>query len=210
MRFYRVYLWGLAVLTLIVSSASQATTPLRDSIEYDGRVAVVWTEIHPWLELPENDKLIEMQRQERCTAIGGPRGNWRLENGRLWLTGLFRCAGPVPLDVIYEGRGEPIFADWISGRLLTNRGKILCRRPFDVLTESTLALDVVKGIVVGVTDISNAKNPEVPTTEDLRKIYASAGTPFNDKDLEQIVDAGEWHCLSSVEQKALRGEARAE
>ena len=173
-----------------------------DSIEYDKRITIVWPDDKPWLDLPVNEKFTELRRTQRCSAIGGPRAKWRLEDNRLWLVGLFKCGGDVPLENVY-GNPQPILAAWITGNLLTHKGRLLCRESYGVgLYETTIVLRIENGILMGVTENSNKAHPAVPTVEDLRKILKPHGA---EEKAEGIVAASDWDCLSPATQIELRG-----
>ena len=193
-----------AVVLLLASLSCYATRPLMDSINYDGRSTIVWSDDRPWLDLPENEKFTELRRTQRCSAIGGPRAKWRLEDNRLWLVGLFKCGGDIPLENVY-GNSESILATWITGNLLTHKGKLLCREFYGVgIYETTIVLRIKNGILMGVTEKSNRAHPAVPTVDDLRKILTPHGA---ENEAEAIVAASDWECLSPTIQVELRGNA---
>jgi len=195
----------ICVVLLTTSVVANATMPLMDYIEYEGSRSAAWPSNGPWLELPRSDKLTELRRSEICSAIGGPRANWHVTDNRLWLTSLYRCSGKVPLESVYEGKGEPIFAQWITGRLNTYRGKRLCSETNRGLGvhEWTITFEIDKGIVTRVVETSNAAHPAIATIEDLRKILGEEGKKY----AEEIMATTGWECLSPSEQQKLRGAA---
>lgn len=194
---------AIAAALLLASLPSYATKPLMDLIEYDGRATIVWPDDKPWLDLPRNERLAELQRGQRCSAIGGPRAKWRLADDQLWLVGLFKCGGDIPLESVYGGNGEPILATWITGNLITHKGKLLCRDFFGVgVFETTIVLRIENGVLKQAIESSNRRHPAVPTVDDLRKMLRPYGI---EKEAEAIVAASDWDCLTQAQQIELRG-----
>lgn len=197
---------------LMWSGASLATAPLMDSIEFEGRRTTAWPSDKPWLDLPPSTLLTELRRKEHCSAIGGPRARWRVEDGRLWLVGLFSCGGDIRLADVYGGTGEPIFADWITGKVMTHRGKQLCKEPNRGigLFETTIILDIYKGTLSNVEAVPNANHPAVATLEDLRTLLRRDGK-LSEAQVEafakEIVAESGWERLSPASQRKIRGDA---
>lgn len=150
--------WLLAGLLLFLSFQVAATTPLFDKLEINNETGNLHQMGKGWLDLPPSEKLQELRRAERCSAIGGPRGKYRVVDGKLWLTGLYRCGGDVSLDSVYAS-GEPILAKWISADLVAELGKALCRRGFAFVYERKLSLRVEEGMVTSMREESNANHP---------------------------------------------------
>jgi hypothetical protein len=163
---------GIAgTLLLFVSVACFATPPLMDRVQYENETTTLWEQVKPWPDLPRSEKLQELRRSERCSAIGGPRGIWHIVDSRLWLTGLFRCGGDVPLESVYGGTGEPIFAEWITATMLTHRGRRLCGSSYGrTVYEKTLTMKVEKGVVKEVTEVSNEDHPAVLKNVELGRV----------------------------------------
>jgi len=114
------------VLLVLWSSASLATQPLFDRVELEGRSGRLLDSARGWLELPESEQLRSMARAEVCSAIGGPRGKFKIAEDALWLQGLYRCGGDVDLSAVYPGISQPVVATWVTGKLTAEFGKILC------------------------------------------------------------------------------------
>jgi hypothetical protein len=153
------------VLLATLSRASEATVPLFDRLEVEGQSAMLRDVKGGWLPLPRSERLQELVRAERCSAIGGPRGKYRISDGKLWLVGLFRCGGNITLESVYGGTGEPMLAEWISGDLVSDRGKPLCiRRGFFAppIYERRMMFRVDRGVVTDLRQESNADHPDVP------------------------------------------------
>ena len=159
----------LGLLALSYGISAQATEPLRDLLEIGGDTVAVDTQPSPGgrgaagLALPPSDLLRDMARAERCTALGGPRGVYRIDGGRLWLMRLRRCGGDVALHEVFGGSGEPVMATWVSAELVAQRGPVLCRRARgDDLRQTTLRWRVEEGVVRSATEADNRDSPAVP------------------------------------------------
>lgn len=150
--------WVLAGLLLALSGQGVATTPLFDKLEMNNETGNLHQMGKGWLDLPPSEKLQELRRAEKCSAIGGPRGKYRIVDGKLLLTGLYRCGGDVSLEAVY-GSAEPIFANWISADLVAELGKPLCRRGFAYVYERKVSLRIKEGVVTSIREESNANHP---------------------------------------------------
>lgn len=118
---------GSALLLILWSSASLATEPLFDRIEIEGQSGRLHDNARGWLDLPESEQLLSMARAENCTAIGGPRGKFKVADRTLFLYGLYRCSGDVALSVVYPKVSQPVVATWVTGKLTAEVGKVVCR-----------------------------------------------------------------------------------
>ncbi len=159
-----------AIFIACTATTIYASPPLMDRLEYSGETTTAWPEKGAWLPLPSNERIDEIRRTERCSAIGAPRAKWRIADNRLWLTGLFKCGADISLASVFGGSDEPIHADWISGNLVTYRGKRLCRNPSGGigLHERTLILRIERGLLVETAERDNSNHPDVPTVEQIR------------------------------------------
>ena len=125
-RFLSIAL-TVSVLVLLAPKVSHATEPLIDRVEIQGLEGRVHhAKRGVWMDLPHSERLRTMALQERCTAIGGPRGKYRIANGQLWLDGLFRCGGDVNLRDVYPDSLGPMLATWVSGELVAELGRFIC------------------------------------------------------------------------------------
>ena len=111
---YKTLALGLPLL--LASAIAGATLPLFDKVVIDGKSGNIFPEKCCWMPLPKTEKLIQARRAENCSAIGGPVGVFEVADGKLWLTGLSKCAGPLPLKNIYPELRSPAPATWLSGR----------------------------------------------------------------------------------------------
>ncbi|MFE8644622.1 hypothetical protein ACFX58_06005 [Sphingomonas sp. NCPPB 2930] len=157
------------LLVLLGGPAAQATEPLRDMLEIGGETVPVEALPPPGrrgaggLDLPPSDLLRDMARAERCSALGGPRGVYRVDGGRLWLMRLRRCGGDFALHEVFGGSGEPVMATWISADLVAQRGPVLCSRSQGGdLRQTTLRWRVEDGVVRSATEVDNRDSPAVP------------------------------------------------
>lgn len=206
-RHFVTRYFATVVALLLASLHCHSSTPLMDSIEYDGQTTIAWPDDKPWFDLPANEKLTELRRTQRCSAIGGPRAKWRLENGRLWLIGLFVCGRDIPLENVFVSP-QPILATWITGNLLTHKGRLLCRDYYGPgIYETTVVLRIENGVLLDVTEKSNKAHPAVPTVDDLRKIFRRSGSGAEEaeKIAKEIVATSYWDCISPAPQAELPG-----
>ena len=164
MQFVRHTLVVLCIGWALFSAPATATPPLSDHLEFENETTNMWTAAGAWLSVPHSDKLQEMRRAERCSAKGGPKPSWRVADGKLWLVRFHRCSGEVPLEAIYDQITSPVFADWVTADLLTNRGPFLCLSgPYGpTVYATTVTLKIDHGIVKDIKRVSNADHPRVP------------------------------------------------
>ncbi|MEJ8851255.1 hypothetical protein [Variovorax rhizosphaerae] len=191
-----------AILLSIWVVPCLATTPLMDSVDYDGETTTVIPQGQPWLDIPENDRTREIRLKERCSAIGAPRAEWRITEQRLWLVGLFKCGGAIKLESVYGGSGAPIFADWITSDLVTQRGRRLCSGNGITVRETAIVFRVDRGVVLSITRIDNKRHSAIPTVQDMRKILEPYGEQSK---AEEFIANSDWPCLSPTTQRELRG-----
>ena len=161
MTFHKRLLILLASLYVFASPAF-ATTPLFDRIEIDGARGNLHHKEKGWLDLPGAERLDEIRRDERCSAIGGPRGEYRVEGGKLWLQSLYRCAGKIEINEIYPEQQQPILASWVTGELIAEVGKPLCKSskgPFFIY-ETEITLHVEAGAITAMQSKRNAGHPD--------------------------------------------------
>lgn len=105
----------LMLALALVAARAGATEPLQDSIEIGGEAAVFLAPKCCWIPMPRSEQLRQARGAERCSAIGGPVGAFRLEGDAVLLVGFRRCSGDVPLAEIYPDLPDPAPADWLDG-----------------------------------------------------------------------------------------------
>lgn len=132
----------------ICAAPARATEPLHDELTFGERSGYIFPAQCCWLALPESEALTAMRRAERCSAIGGPVGRYRYADDKIWLVGLRRCGGPVPLNDVFPELETPAHAVWLSGEF---RAKLdwLCRaKDNSSVFAVELALRIERGNVV--------------------------------------------------------------
>ncbi len=153
----------VACAAMLAVSAG-ATTPLFDTLEIGGRNVDLHQLGQAWLAVPPSPEVSKIRLQEQCSAIGSPRGRYRVDSGRLWLVGLYTCGREVSLDEAY-GRSGPILATWVSGRVQAHYGKPLCQPrsyPGYSVLKRRLTLEVQSGLISQSNEEGNEDRPEVP------------------------------------------------
>ncbi len=178
--------------TCFVPRLAAATVPLWDLLDYNGERRATWLNGR-WLDFPRNEKTVQIAREFRCSAIGAPRGLWRVSGDRLLLTGFRHCGADVALEQVYEGQTSPIFADWITGTLVSERGKYLCHGGSmrQSISEKRLVVKVVAGVIESLVEENNAKHPSIPTLETATRYVKKHG--LKEEMISQIASSG--RCL---------------
>jgi len=121
---------------------------LHDFVTIDGQDGQIFPEKCCLIELPKSEGLSAARNIENCSAIGGPVGRFRIADGKIWLVGLFRCAGDIPLEDIYPEMENPAHATWLSG-VFYAAINFMCRKPnsFGSLYRTTFRLEIEKGVI---------------------------------------------------------------
>lgn len=186
------------VFSLLFATPSWAYKPLpcfsgrlaSDVIEYEGDTSSFRLANGNSLPMPGNVKLPESKVEEECRGLSPPRAQWHIENERLWFDGFQQFDGTVILEKISDDGKGPILADWFSGEISIERGRILCRSIGNdrYLWDTTMSLQIEKGEVRSITERRLVNDPRVPTKEDSRRLRQS----------------DEIFCLSPEQQKELR------
>ena len=149
---------------LWVASTAFATTPLFDRIEVEGQRGNLHQMGRGWLDLPHSEKLQEFRREERCSAIGGPRGEYVVKDGKLWLYRLYRCGGTIELNKVYSQQDQPILATWVTGELVAEVGKSICMstKGSFFIYETQIKIQVEEGAIKFMQSKSNVGHPDCP------------------------------------------------
>lgn len=110
----------------------------------------------------------------RNTALErGYVGTWELDDGRLYLIGLYGYFGnrlnslgqgeELTVEELFPGSGGRVFAEWFSGPLRLPRGKLLRRVMVGFhLYEEELLIHIEKGVAQGSSVIRNPPPPPIP------------------------------------------------
>jgi hypothetical protein len=143
------------VLTLMAAGPVSATEPLIDQYADGARIGRIFPSSCCWVELPDNERIWKIRRKEfGCSAIGGPVGRFRLEDGKLWLTGLMKCGGDIPLQEIYPDMTSPALAEWLSGTFKTVLD-YRCHAGSQSIYAVSQELVVEKGVVRSLKETAN-------------------------------------------------------
>lgn len=152
----------LPVLAFWFSVEVFATTPLFDNVDVYGQKGNLRQKGSGWLQLPHSDLLQKMRREEGCSAIGGPRGQYRVDEGKLWLYSLYRCRGAIDLNDVYPNEVHPILATWVTGNLVAEVGKSVCysSKGMFPIYETEISMLVEAGEVKTMQQKSNIGHPD--------------------------------------------------
>ena len=159
---HRLHRW-LALGLIGLSLPSVATPPLMDYLEIGEEAAPLYgTPIKrgfPW-----SPKLQEVARQSMlCSAIGAPRGRYRLHEGQVWLVGFIRCGPDLGLDEAYGRPTQPLPAVWLSGDLHVGQGKLLCYEPWgESIWQTRVELKLERGQVMQQRSLDQSGHPRLP------------------------------------------------
>ncbi len=144
----------LLALTLLLPVAS-ATEPLHDQLMIDSYRGQIFPEKCCWVDLPESELLRKARLSERCSAIGGPVGQFRLAEDKIWLTGLYRCGGELPLKSVFPNLPDPALADWLTGKFIA-RLDYLCRNQTGApVYRREISLVIERGVVKSRVEKAN-------------------------------------------------------
>ena len=153
---------ALLASLLWIASSALATTPLFDKIEVEAQRGNLRQKEKGWLDLPRSEKLQEFRRAERCSAIGGPRGEYFVQDRKLWLYRLYRCSGSIELKEVYPQRDQPILATWVTGELVAEVGKTICMstKGSFFIYETEIKMQVDEGEIKSMQSKSNVGHPD--------------------------------------------------
>jgi hypothetical protein len=144
------------VLYLLFAAPGSATQPLLNQYTDGVRTGHIFPSGCCWVEIPSNERIKEIRRREiGCSAVGGPVGIFKLEAGKLWLTGLFKCSGEIPMQEVYPDMKSPAFAEWLTGSFRTRLDFQCVVRGGQEVYAVTQELTVDKGVVQSVKETRN-------------------------------------------------------
>ena len=158
-------LWRLLPLLgcLAAAAPALATEPLHDQYTDGGRRGHIFPSACCWVDLPSNDKIREIRRKEiGCSAIGGPVGEFKREDGKLWLTGLMKCGGHVDLQTVFPDMPGPVVATWLSGTFRTRLDYLCYASDGKSVYAVGQELLVDKGVVVSEKEIRQDRSACAP------------------------------------------------
>lgn len=141
------------VLFIFWASHAFSTQPLVDDFMYGDRKGSIFPTECCWMDLPESEQLRGLKQEgQACSAMGGPVGKFKYENGSLWLTGLRSCGGSHALNSVFPELSNPALAVWLNGSFQA-RLDWLCRTKHNQYVYKTeLKLEVEKGVVVSMIE----------------------------------------------------------
>jgi hypothetical protein len=137
-------------LLMAVAPSLSATQPLADTLVIGNERGPIHPEKCCWLELPKTERLIAAKRAEECSAIGGPVGRFELVGQEMWLVGLSRCSGDMPLEQVYPEFGDRVQANWLSGVFFAKFSPMCITQDGQQAYRTVLRLEVGSGVVSSV------------------------------------------------------------
>jgi hypothetical protein len=118
--------FAASLMLVWLTPLATATEPLYDQLTIDTQKGHLFPEKCCWVDLPDSEQLRRARIAERCSAIGGPVGQFKLENGKIWITGFYKCGGELPLKTFFPNLPDPALAEWLSGKFVAQID-YLCR-----------------------------------------------------------------------------------
>ena len=144
-----------------------ATEPLHDQYVLGEKSGRIFPSECCWMSLPPSERLTAMKKAEvGCSAIGGPVGEFKLQSGKLWLTGLLTCGGEVSLRKVYPDFENPALANWLTGTFKTQVGFLCYDNSAEPIYSVKQVLTVEEGVV---TSLSETKNDTSACSENTRR-----------------------------------------
>lgn len=138
--------WVLLAAT--ASGGGFATEPLHDHVVIEGKAGLLLPETCCWVKLPPSPALSAAKRSQRCSALGGPVGNFRLQDNKLILVSLRTCSGELPLQQFYAGAPKEMAATWLSGKFRVELDPLCTTGAGRMLHATTMQLVVDAGNLV--------------------------------------------------------------
>jgi hypothetical protein len=159
----------LATLLALAAPAS-ATAQFPEIIKIDAKEESLTAEpLGEYLNSPDKFKILrESTDLGTCTALWrGYIGHWEIKNSKLLLNKLEvgSCSKEtrkvLPLDKLFPGKSQPVFADWYSGTLVMPRGKLVeyVHAGYASRYEKYLILEIKKGFVVKQYTVKDKDHP---------------------------------------------------
>ena len=140
-------------LSIALGGKAFATEPLHDQYLVGAQSGLIFPSECCWMKLPPSQRLTDMKRAELgCSAIGGPVGKFKLESGKLWLTGLLKCGGDVSLREVYPDLEGPALATWLTGTFNTQVEFLCYENPVRPVYSLQQVLTIEKGIVTSLSE----------------------------------------------------------
>ena len=189
----------IALCTVLLSTFTNRTTEqIPEFLVFDARpYAIDGWPLAPWLKLhPEKQKLIPAQ-SSACWR--GCVGFWKIDGDRLVLDQLYDggfhgtsgYGKAVSFEKLFGKPKGPIPADWFSGVIRIQTGKVLAKGEATIvpgimspdLHQTDVYFTISKGRVLATRRVDNQKEGASRSEEDYRWVFRSA---------KSVPDGGEW------------------
>ena len=158
----------LATLLALAAPAS-ATAQFPEVIKIGAKEEALTVEpLDTYFSNPDNFKILKKYiPKASCSAIWrGYIGHWEIKNSKLFLNKLEAGSceeNPklLPLDQMFSGKSQPVFAEWYSGTLVMPRGKLIeyVHLGYASRYEKYLIMEIKKGFVVKQYTIKGKDKP---------------------------------------------------
>ena len=159
----------LATLLALAAPAS-ATAQFPEVIKIGAKEEALTVEpLDTYFSNPDNFKILKKYIPDgSCTALWrGYIGYWEIKNSKLLLNKIEAgsCSEEsrkiLPLDQIFPGKSQPVFAEWYSGNLVMPRGKLIeyIHLGYASRYEKYLIMEIKKGFVVKQYTIKGKNKP---------------------------------------------------
>lgn len=111
------------------------------------------------------DKLHPFLKDGCSTALWrGYVGLWEIDNGRLLLVDIYMCGDKKRSikDTIFKNQNSKIFADWFSGQLFIEKGKVIKynHMAYDRYYENEIVAEVKNGVIEREIEYKNGVKPD--------------------------------------------------
>jgi len=163
---------------ILWTTSCLATGQIGELIIYKGDTLTMLCEpLEVYLRKNEpREKNYPFLRDDCSTALWrGYVGLWELKKGRLVLVDIFAC-GQKSASIknkVFKGQEQEIFADWYSGQLFIEKGKVIKynHMAYDRYYETEIVVEIRRGIVEKEAEYANGVKPDDKRfTRDVYKI----------------------------------------
>lgn len=162
----RLMLLPLAILFMVMAFRAGATGQSGELIIYQGDTLQMLSEpLESYLSSHEPRENFYPFLENGCsTALWrGYIGLWTLQDGKLYLVDVYGCGkNTISIkDKIFPGATGPVYAEWFSGHLAIQKGKMILyhHSGYDRYYEKEILISVQQGLVVGTIEYENGVRP---------------------------------------------------
>jgi len=157
-----------------------STTQIRDRFLYQGDTLYTYLYLPPYFY--DSDTLIvDLFDRQPCihsACWNGYFNDWRIDDDQLYLTGIYSCSYyedsiQADLKKLFKDKydGEKVKADWVTGKILTNRGEpMLWATDFPIYERET-EFEVENGMITGMREYDNSKSRKSIYSQDQQKLF---------------------------------------